>query len=42
MEKKGIEICGFCKYWDDGYCSLHSGYGELVEKDTCNDWEEDE
>ena len=39
MDKKDITICGFCKHWDYGYCLLHYDYGELVERDSCNDWE---
>jgi len=35
-------ICGTCENYDDCFCDKHPEYGELVEKDTCKDWEEDE
>lgn len=39
--------CGTCKHYEDYdlipcNCMLHPEYGELVEKDTCKDWEEDD
>lgn len=37
-------ICGTCKNYKSwyGFCRKHPEYGELVEEDTCSDWEEDE
>lgn len=36
-------ICGNCKNYDSDtcLCAIHPEYGELVEEDTCDDWEED-
>ena len=41
------ELCDDCIHYipssyDDnvGFCGLHPEYGELVEKDTCDDWKE--
>jgi len=40
---KDTTICGLCDYYDSDmcFCLLHLDYGELVEMDTCDDWEED-
>ena len=37
------DICGLCKFYDPdmGYCEKHLNWGELVEMDTCDDYEED-
>ena len=33
------DICALCRHYsDNGYCDIHSGYGKLVERDTCNDF----
>jgi len=35
------DICALCRHYsDNGYCDIHSGYGKLVERDTCNDYKE--
>ena len=39
---KDTMICGLCDHYDSDmcFCSLHPGYGELCEQDTCDDYEE--
>lgn len=41
-KNKDKMICGLCKHYDDNteYCLLHPSYGELVRRDTCQDFEE--
>ena len=36
------DICGLCKHYDSDipYCDIHPEYGELCERDTCDDYEE--
>ena len=33
-------ICGLCKWYDSDmlFCDIHLNWGELVEKDTCDDY----
>ncbi len=33
-------ICGNCAHYDGRYCMVHSEYGEMVEKDNCDDYKE--
>jgi len=35
-------ICGLCKWYDSDmcFCELHTEYGEMVEMDTCDSYEE--
>lgn len=37
-------ICGLCDHYDSDICLciIHPEYGELVEMDTCSDWEGDD
>lgn len=44
MKTLNDPICGNCKHYngDTLLCDKHPEYGELVEQDTCKDWEEDE
>lgn len=34
--------CGLCKFYDGEYlwCEKHLNYGEMVEMDSCDDYEE--
>ena len=43
IEDKDTMICGLCKWYDSDmcYCEKHLNWGELVEMDTCDDYEED-
>ena len=40
---KDYDICGLYKWYDSdmGYCEKHLNYGEMVEMDTCDEYEED-
>ena len=42
MNKTDTMICGLCEHFDSdmGFCILHPEYGELCERDSCDDWEE--
>ena len=35
-------ICGLCKWFDSDmcFCERHTEYGEMVEMDSCSDYEE--
>ena len=37
------EICGTCKKYDpdECYCEIHLSWGEMVEFDLCEDFEEE-
>ena len=39
---KAYNVCGLCKWYDSdmGYCEKHLNWGEMVEMDTCDDYEE--
>ncbi|MCK4320974.1 hypothetical protein KAX08_00425 [candidate division WOR-3 bacterium] len=37
------QICGTCEHYDDiCFCLIHPEWGEIVEKDSCDDWREDD
>lgn len=37
-------ICGLCRFYDSEYCycERHLNWGELCERDSCDDYEETE
>ena len=42
VKDKDLDICGLCRWYDSDtlFCSKHPNWGEMVEKDTCLDYEE--
>lgn len=40
MDKTDTMICGLCQFYDSDmcFCLLHTEYGELCERDTCDDY----
>lgn len=42
MNNTDTMICGLCRWFDSdmGFCEKHLNWGEMVEMDFCDDWEE--